>query len=261
MTIQFDKYQGAGNDFILLDNRAGTVPSLSQTQIEQLCDRHKGIGADGLIIIHTDEASDFSMQYFNADGNESTLCGNGGRCAVAFAHHKKIITQQTSFRAIDGLHTAHYFDASKVELKMVAVSDISQEGEALILDTGSPHYIKTVPAVDQISVAKEGAAIRYAERFQPGGLNVNFVEQLSPTHYKIRTYERGVEGETLACGTGTVAAAIAMHYSGASENANVLIFDAPGGRLKVSFQVAEGTYHTIYLTGPAEFVFSGSIEV
>ena len=259
MTIQFDKYQGAGNDFILLDNRTGAIPSLSKAQIEQLCDRHKGIGADGLIVIHPDETSDFRMQYYNADGKESTLCGNGGRCAVAFAHHKKIITQQATFRAIDGVHTAHYFDAHKVELKMAAVSDISQEGEAFVLDTGSPHYIKTVQAVDQVSVFEEGAAIRYAERFKPGGINVNFVEQLSPTHYKIRTYERGVEGETLACGTGTVAAALAMHYSGASKKETELYFNAPGGALTVSFQVTEGKYHTIYLTGPAEFVFSGSI--
>lgn len=261
MDIQFAKYQGAGNDFILLDNRSGQLPDLNQSQIESLCNRHKGIGADGLIIIHSDTHSDFRMQYFNADGRESSLCGNGGRCAVAFAYHHKIIGRKTSFQAIDGLHTAQYYDPTKIELKMQDVKEIHQLGSDFTLNTGSPHYVKMVKGIDQIQVLQEGAALRYDKRFQPDGLNINFVEKLSPTHYKIRTYERGVEGETLACGTGTVAAALVMHHSGASEKETTLFFDAPGGALTVSFQENEAQYNTIYLTGPAQFVFSGQIKV
>ena len=261
MTIQFDKYQGVGNDFVILDNRSGNYTELSNVQIALLCDRHKGIGADGLILIHADSESDFYMQYFNSDGNESTLCGNGGRCAVAFAHDKKIIKKSTTFSAVDGLHTAIYNSPLEVKLEMNEVAKFSKSGTAIVTDTGSPHYVQLVDDVDRIDVQKEGAAVRYADAFKPGGLNVNFVQKEDATHYKIRTYERGVEGETLACGTGTVAAALAMHYTKESANSTELNFKALGGNLTVTFEETEGRYYTIFLIGPATFVFSGNIEL
>ncbi len=261
MTIQFDKYQGAGNDFVILDNRSGNYTELSPVQIALLCDRHKGIGADGLILIHADSKSDFYMQYFNSDGNESTLCGNGGRCAVAFAYEKEIIKNSTTFSAVDGLHTAIYTSPLKVKLEMNDVAEFYQSGTAIITNTGSPHYVQLVEDVDSIDVQKEGAAVRYSDAFKPGGLNVNFVQKEDTTHYKIRTYERGVEGETLACGTGTVAAALAMHYTKVSAEGTELHFKALGGNLTVTFEKTAGRYHSIFLIGPAAFVFSGSIEL
>lgn len=261
MTIQFDKYQGAGNDFVILDNRQGKYNGLTVVQIAFICDRHKGVGADGLILINSDSTADFEMQYFNSDGNESTLCGNGGRCAVAFAQVKNIINNTTKFKAVDGFHSAIYDNPMQVKLEMQDVTEFSKSGSALVVDTGSPHYIELVEDVQAVNIQKEGAAIRYSDAFLPGGINVNFVEKEDPTHYKIRTYERGVEGETLACGTGTVAAALAMHYNSESANATELHFKALGGDLTVSFEVSNGNYHSIFLTGPAVFVFSGSIDI
>jgi diaminopimelate epimerase len=261
MTIQFDKYQGAGNDFVILDNRLGNYNGLTTAQIAFICDRHRGIGADGLILINSDSTADFEMQYFNSDGNESTLCGNGGRCAVAFAYGKNIINNTTKFNTIDGFHSAIYENSMQVKLEMKDVTEFSEVGSALVLDTGSPHYIQLVEDVKAVNIQKEGSAIRHSDDFLPGGINVNFVEKEDPTHYKIRTYERGVEGETLACGTGTVAAALAMHYKSESANATELHFKALGGDLTVSFEVSNGDYHFIFLTGPAVFVFSGSIDL
>ena len=261
MNIRFDKYQGAGNDFLILDNRAQEYSSLTRMQIHFLCHRNKGIGADGLILIHADDSSDFKMQYFNSDGNESTLCGNGGRCAVAFARAKEIINTSTKFNAIDGLHSAVYVSPSEVQLEMQEVSKFSQIASGIVTDTGSPHYVCMVEDVQAVDVTKEGSAIRYSEVFMPEGINVNFVEKLDATHFKIRTYERGVEGETLACGTGTVAAALAMYYSGKSQKKTNLHFAAAGGDLSVSFEVEQGKYHQIFLKGPAKFVFSGTIEL
>jgi diaminopimelate epimerase len=261
MTIQFDKYQGAGNDFVILDNRQGKYNGLTVVQIAFICDRHKGVGADGLILINSDSTSDFQMQYFNSDGNESTLCGNGGRCAVAFAHDKNVIENTAEFNAVDGLHTALYDSPMKVKLEMQDVTKFSKVGTAIVTDTGSPHYIQLVDEVQALNIQKEGAAIRYSDAYLPEGINVNFVEKEDPTHYKIRTYERGVEGETLACGTGTVAAALAMHYLAESANATKLHFKAVGGDLVVSFEVSNEGYHSIFLTGPAVFVFSGSIDL
>jgi len=261
MEVQFDKYQGAGNDFVILDNRSEKYSSLTTSQIAFLCDRFKGIGADGLILINADTAADFQMQYFNSDGNESTLCGNGGRCAVAFAHLKNIITESTVFSAIDGMHSATYINPLEVHLEMRDVAEFKQQSGAVILNTGSPHYIKFVEDVDALNVNKEGAAIRYSESFMPEGINVNFVEQKDATHYKIRTYERGVEGETLACGTGAVAAALGIHYTRQSISEKEFHLAAVGGDLKVSFEVNEGIYRNIFLKGPATYVFSGTIEL
>ena len=261
MKIEFEKYQGAGNDFLILDNRLEKYSSLTKIQIAFLCNRFKGIGADGLILINSDEFSDFQMQYFNSDGKESSLCGNGGRCAVAFAHTKKIISSSTTFIAFDGLHTATYISPYEVQLEMKNVNELSKAENGLIINTGSPHYIRLVEDIQAIDIKKEGASIRYSDSFLPNGINVNFVEKVDSKHYKIRTYERGVEGETLACGTGAVAAALGMHYLKESEGAKEIIMAAKGGDLKISFEVKEHKYHHIFLKGPATFVFSGKVEL
>ena len=261
MIIEFDKYQGAGNDFVILNNKTGVYDSLSTAQVAFLCDRYKGIGADGLILINASSTSDFEMQYFNSDGNESTLCGNGGRCAVAFAYNKKIIDKTTSFSAIDGLHKASYISPLEVHLEMQEVTKIIEVENGLLIDTGSPHYIRLVDNIEAINVQKEGAAIRYSDSFMPNGINVNFVEKEGITKYKIRTYERGVENETLACGTGAVAAAIAIHSEGESEGETEVDLKALGGDLKVSFEVSDKRYYQIYLKGPAMHVFSGTIQL
>jgi len=261
MKIEFEKYQGAGNDFLILDNRLEKYSSLTKIQIAFLCNRFKGIGADGLIFINSDEFSDFQMQYFNSDGKESSLCGNGGRCAVAFAHSKKIITDSTTFFAVDGLHGATYISPYEVQLEMKNVNELSKTENGLIINTGSPHYIRLVEDIQAIDVEKEGASIRYSNSFLPNGINVNFVEKVDSKHYKIRTYERGVEGETLACGTGAVAAALGMHYLKESEGIKEILVSAKGGDLKISFEVTEHKYHQIFLKGPATFVFSGKVEL
>ncbi|MDG1763343.1 MAG: diaminopimelate epimerase [Flavobacteriaceae bacterium] len=261
MIIRFDKYQGAGNDFLILDNREEKYSSLTTAQIHFLCNRNKGVGADGLILIHTDNSSDFRMQYFNSDGKESTLCGNGGRCAVAFAKDKKITSNNIIFNASDGLHSAFYKNSIEVKIEMKEVNEFSKVGDGFIADTGSPHYVCLVDDVQAVNVEEEGSAIRYSEAFMPEGINVNFVEKVDATHYNIRTYERGVEGETLACGTGAVAAALALHYMKQSEGEKNLNLSALGGDLNVSFKVEDGKYHQIFLKGPAKFVFSGAIEL
>ena len=261
MKIQFDKYQGAGNDFIILDNRPGKYSPITRFQITFLCNRFKGIGADGLIMINYNKSSDFQMQYFNSNGYESSFCGNGARCAVAFAHEKKMITSTTTFFAVDGFHAATYISPLEVHLKMNEVTEFIFEDNAIITDTGSPHYIKFVKDIDAVDVKKEGAAVRYSDVFMPAGINVNFIEKEDKTNFKIRTYERGVEDETMACGTGAVAAALGIHYSKQSGDANEINLTAPGGNLKVSFDVTEGKYHDIFLIGPANYVFSGTIEL
>jgi len=261
MIIEFDKFQGAGNDFVILDNKLEQYNSLSSTQIAFLCDRHKGIGADGLICINNNQNADFEMQYFNSDGNESTLCGNGGRCAVAFAFEKKIIGKTTVFSAVDGLHRASYVNAKEVHLEMKNVSDFKEFAGAVITDTGSPHYVSEVEDVHAIEVRKEGAAVRYSDPFMPNGINVNFVTKENPTHFQIRTYERGVENETLACGTGAVAVALAMHFKGETAGAKEVHIQALGGDLKVSFDEDQGIYSNIFLIGPAMHIFSGRIKL
>ena len=259
MEIKFDKYQGAGNDFILLDNREGFFSDLTASQRKALCDRYKGIGADGLILIDHSAEVDFEMRYFNSDGNSSTLCGNGGRCAVAFAYQKKIIGHETLFRAIDGHHKAQIVAPGVVRLEMQEVKSFTSLPEAVITDTGSPHYVKLVDDVSAIDVQKEGAAIRHSEPYAKRGINVNFVQKKSDQHFVIRTYERGVENETLACGTGAVAAALVMHFLQETGGATEVELEALVGVLKVSFEEAQQTYHQIHLQGPATFVFSGTI--
>ncbi|CAG0907405.1 unnamed protein product, partial [Cyprideis torosa] len=253
MQLQFFKYQGAGNDFILIDNRDGGI-NLNTEQIHRLCDRHFGIGADGLMLLETSDTSAFKMVYFNSDGNESTLCGNGGRCIVRFAEHLGVAQKEVNFQAIDGVHFARIFP-DRIELSMHDVSVIKEEEGSFFLDTGSPHHVVFVEDVAALDVKKLGAEIRYSEKYQKEGVNVNFVEVLEDG-LKVRTYERGVEDETLACGTGVTAAAIAAHYCGKTA-AMVVPIQAQGGALSVSFKAQNKQYGEVVLSGPAVKVFAG----
>eukprot|EP01136_Pigoraptor_vietnamica_P042230 Opistho-1_new@1491 len=258
MQLQFDKYQGTGNDFILIDNRAGTI-SLTVAQIAFLCDRRFGIGADGLMLLENAEGYDFRMVYYNADGNESTMCGNGGRCIVAFAKKLGVVGNNASFIAIDGPHTATINADDTVSLQMQDVKEVLQAEGYTQLNTGSPHYVTFVDDVSATDVFNTGRSIRNSERYQPKGINVNFVQRLADGIH-VRTYERGVEDETYSCGTGVTAAAIA-----ASTNANGHVstnIQTPGGSLNVSFdKVDANNMVNVILSGPATFVYSGSIAV
>lgn len=259
MKIQFYKYQGAGNDFVMIDDRDSTFP-ISQKNISKICNRHFGIGADGLILLQNDHEYDFKMVYFNSDGNESTMCGNGGRCIVRFAEQLKLIQNQTKFRAIDGLHEAK-LNPDTIELKMTNVSEIQLFPNHQFLQTGSPHHVEFVYDVTEVNVKEKGQLIRYGSPYFEEGTNVNFVEVIDGNLLKIRTYERGVEDETLACGTGITAAAIAA-FELEKVKSNEVLVQALGGTLKVSFERNSlGEYEDVWLTGPAEFVFSGEIQL
>ncbi len=258
MEITFYKYQGAGNDFVLIDNRDGKV-GLTTAQVAQICDRHFGVGADGLMYLQHSPDTDFEMVYFNSDGRESTMCGNGGRCIAAFAHRLGVAGTSMRFMAIDGIHEATINADGTVALQMQDVTAIDFAGAYEILDTGSPHYVQWVTDTETVDVVAAGRSIRNENRFQPKGINVNFVSR-GDRGIVIRTYERGVEDETLACGTGVTAAAIV------SAGRNTGHFDIPvkarGGDLRVTFEKEEATSAThIVLTGGAQFVFKGSMTI
>jgi len=254
-TIQFFKYQGTGNDFVMIDNREDQFPKEDLSLITKLCDRKFGIGADGVILLEEHKEVDFEMVYYNPDGSQS-LCGNGSRCAVMFAKKLGIIEDNTVFVAIDGLHKA-FIQQERVHLLMHDVDAVEQIGSDFLIDTGSPHYIQFVHALDQKDMIKEGQAIRYSTRFAEDGVNVNLVE---PTEggLKIRTYERGVEGETLSCGTGCTAAALAFGLSNDTES---VLLKAMGGDLEVRFKKEKNCFTDIYLIGPAKPVFEGVITL
>lgn len=261
MHLKFSKYHGTGNDFIIVDNRKKTV-SLNQQEVARLCHRRFGIGADGLMLLLPGrDNTDFEMVYYNADGNESTMCGNGGRCIVAFAFRLNIIKNITRFRAIDGLHEAIVTAPDHVRLKMIDVNNIEANADFCFLNTGSPHYVKFVNEITQIDVYQEGKKIRYSDRFRNEGTNVNFVQDLGDKIY-VRTYERGVEDETLSCGTGVVAASISTHWLKKGGNGNHKVqIETSGGILTVNFNYHMGRYTDIWLEGPATFVFEGEIEI
>lgn len=258
MIIPFYKYQGSGNDFIMIDNRKQIFPKENTDFINRLCDRHFGIGADGLILLENDDSSDFSMVYFNADGNQSTMCGNGGRCIVSFAKELKIIGPETKFNAIDGLHKASIKNEI-VSLQMIDVKEVKLFENYAYTDTGSPHHVQIVSNVLNYPVVKEGRDIRN-DLYGKEGSNVNFVQELGNNTFKVRTYERGVENETLACGTGVTAVAIVMDALGKT-NGNKVTLLAEGGKLSVSFNKIQGEYRNIILHGPAKKVFEGEIEL
>ena len=260
MQLEFYKYQGAGNDFVMIDNRNGQFPKDNIQLVAHLCDRRFGIGGDGLILLENDSETDFKMVYYNSDGNQSSMCGNGGRCLVAFAKNLNVIEDQTTFIATDGLHHATFEDNGLVSLQMIDVPEIAIKKEYSFLNTGSPHHVQIVEDLEHYNVKDNGAAIRYGELYGAAGSNINFVKKIDDTTFKLRTYERGVEDETLACGTGATAVAIAMNATGET-NATAINVDVEGGKLVVSFEKNDGVYTNVFLKGPAEFVFKGTIEV
>lgn len=259
MKIVFNKYQGTGNDFVMIDNRQEFFPKNDTKLIEKLCDRRFGIGADGLILLENDNETDFKMVYYNSDGNESSMCGNGGRCLVAFAKRLNVIDNKTTFVATDGLHHATILENGIVSLQMKDVDEVKIESDYIFLNTGSPHHVMMVDDLENYDVKTNGARIRYSDLYSKAGSNVNFVSKLSENHFRLRTYERGVEDETLACGTGATAVAIAM-YAIHKTNSNHLKIDVEGGKLEVSFEEKDKQYSNVFLNGPATFVFEGTIE-
>jgi diaminopimelate epimerase len=260
MQIEFYKYQGTGNDFVMIDNRQGIFPKDNIELIAHLCDRRFGIGGDGLILLENDPETDFKMVYYNSDGNQSSMCGNGGRCLVAFAKKLNVIEDNTTFIATDGLHHASVADNGIVSLQMIDVEDVKITPEYVFMNTGSPHHIQLVEDLEHYNVKENGASIRYGELYGKQGSNINFVKKIDETTFSLRTYERGVEDETLACGTGATAVAIAMNALGETK-ANSIDLNVEGGKLVVSFDKKDGHFTNVFLKGPAEFVFKGTIKI
>lgn len=240
----------------MIDNREHAFDRTNLKLVSKLCDRRFGIGADGVILIENSDQADFEMVYFNPDGSQS-LCGNGSRCAVMFARFLGMIGNETKFIAIDGEHEARIED-KLVYLKMHDVASYEEIGNDFLINTGSPHYIHYVENTDAIDPVIEGRAVRYSDRFSKHGVNVNFLEKIDRHTLKIRTYERGVENETLSCGTGCTAAALSLAIN---DDINSVDLQAVGGNLRVDFQKNDGGFSDIYLIGPAEAVFQGQIEV
>lgn len=260
MKIEFHKYQGTGNDFILLDNLEGHYSSLTLSQIQFLCDRKFGVGADGLIKINANDKSDFEVEYFNSDGSKS-FCGNGARCAVAFAETLGFSISETQFLAIDGLHTARK-TGDLIALNMADVKHVQSAKKDFILHTGSPHYVKFVADLSSENVYTTGREIRYSEQFLKDGINVNLVEMQSDGSLKIATYERGVENETLSCGTGATACALVSSLMHNRIGSNRIKVAVKGGELQVNFINKENAeFSEIQLIGPAVFVFKGEMNV
>jgi diaminopimelate epimerase len=260
MQIKFYKYQGTGNDFVMIDNRLQIFPKEDIKLIAHLCHRRFGIGGDGLILLENDPQSDFKMVYYNSDGNQSTMCGNGGRCLVAFGKKLAVIDNKTTFNAVDGLHHASIDSDGIVSLQMIDVASIDKFDHYSFLNTGSPHHVQIVDDLENYNVKDSGAAIRYGDLYGKEGSNINFVKKIDDTTFSLRTYERGVEDETLACGTGATAVAIAMNATGVTD-ATAINLNVEGGKLAVSFDVTNDQYSNVFLKGPAEFVFEGTIEV
>jgi diaminopimelate epimerase len=262
LKLSFYKYHGTGNDFILVDNREGLF-KLQTRDISRLCHRRFGIGADGLILLNKVEAYDFGMQYFNADGRESTMCGNGGRCVVAFADFLSLSAGPFRFLGIDGGHTGIILSRqgteSQVRLSMQNVKECKISGDGYLLDTGSPHLVRFVDDTDAVDVVFEGRRIRNLPEYLPDGINVNFV-RYEKEELSVRTYERGVEDETLSCGTGVTAAALA-YASVANINTGPVRVRTRGGNLSVYFRKSAGAYSDIHLEGAAVRVFKGEAEV
>jgi len=263
MQFEFWKYHGNGNDFVIINNIDKQFPDLSVGQIAQICDRRYGIGADGLIFINRSNDSDFEMVYHNSDGNIGSMCGNGGRCAAAFAYAQGIADDKMIFKAFDGLHKVKInsklvsglgFDIS---LQLADVSAVDINTNYYFLDTGSPHYVEFVDHLAEFDVVKFGRKTRYSEKFHPHGTNVNFAE-ISEDRVFVRTYERGVENETLSCGTGVTATAIATYYKTAKTKIDI---HTTGGDFKVSFTHKDGKFTNLWLQGPAVKVYNGIYEI
>lgn len=259
MQTTFYKYHGTGNDFVMIDNRAGIFPKGDIKLIKYLCNRRFGIGADGLILLENDSETDFRMVYYNSDGNPSSMCGNGGRCLVSFAKSLGIIQKETTFIATDGLHHATIFEDGIVSLQMKDVETVNSTAEYIYLDTGSPHHVQLEDDLHNLDVKSRGAQIRYSDLYGKAGSNVNFVKQVDERTFSLRTYERGVEDETLSCGTGATAVAIAMKAIGKTHS-EIINLNVEGGKLEVCFHEKDGKFTNVFLKGPATFVFKGTIE-
>ena len=254
MAINFYKYQGTGNDFVMVDNRKLTFPAEDEALVKHLCDRRMGVGADGLILLQDHPDYDFQMVYYNADGRLGSMCGNGARCTVRFARNLGVIEDVAHFLAADGEHQASV-ERELINLKMNDVAAVEKIGEDHYLNTGSPHYVRFVDDLENLDVYAEGKAIRYNDRFKEVGTNVNFVQRLSENEIFVRTYERGVEDETLSCGTGVTACALVASIAGFQSPVKVKTL---GGNLEVAFErEADGAFGDIYLIGPAKQVFTG----
>ena len=259
MQLTFYKYQGTGNDFVMIDNRSLSFPKNNTKLIEKLCDRRFGIGADGLILLENHDKYDFKMVYYNSDGNESSMCGNGGRCLVAFAKQMNVISNKAEFEAVDGYHFATIDADNIVSLQMKDVDVVDVKESYTFLNTGSPHHIEMVEDLKNYNVKVEGAKIRYSDLYGKAGSNVNFVAQLNDDTFAVRTYERGVEDETLSCGTGVTAVAIAMFVT-KKTTSNHIKLNVEGGKLAVNFDEHNGVFTNVNLIGPATFVFEGIIN-
>ena len=260
MKIPFFKYQGTGNDFILLDNRAGTFGSLHTQHIAAMCNRRFGIGADGLMLLNAHERYDFEMVYFNADGKEGSMCGNGGRCILRFAHDRGIRKEHYHFLAVDGEHEGRMEADGWVSLKMIDVDTIKDIDGDLVLNTGSPHLVRLCSDIADMDVYRKGMEIRYSPNYTNEGINVNFVESKGKDSLFVRTYERGVEDETYSCGTGVTAAALTAFYDPSGKNS--IDVQTKGGFLRVDYERKDnGQFSNIWLHGPATFVFEGTMEL
>lgn len=260
MNIEFQKYQGTGNDFVIMDNRDKAYDSLTKEQVKFLCDRRFGIGGDGLMLLNLHPNYDFEMKYYNSDGRESSMCGNGGRCLIKFAYDKGIHKSTYKFLAIDGDHEGSIDTDGTVALKMNDVHDVRYDHGNYILDTGSPHFVNLTTDVMHLDVYKKGREIRYSKEFEKDGINVNFVEQMDEADKIIvRTYERGVEDETFSCGTGVTAAALVCFHN--DSGFNRVEVRTKGGLLSVEFDKTGNSYTDIWLNGPALKVFEGKIEI
>jgi diaminopimelate epimerase len=256
-TIHFHKYQATGNDFVIIDNRENKL-LLTNEQISAICHPKFGVGADGLMLIESHPTLNFHLEYFNRDGSKS-LCGNGCRAAVQFASWLGLVNGKAKFTAFDGPHAAEILSNGNVRLKMADVSDCQLSGDDYILNTGSPHFVKFVSGLSDYPVFEEGRRIRYQENFKPAGINVNFVELHSDNSIFVRTYERGVENETLSCGTGITAAALVASFKGYT---SPIAIKTLGGSLLVEYKSGQaGTFQEIYLIGPAKMVFKGQLEL
>lgn len=261
MEIRFCKYHGTGNDFVIIDQLNDEF-DLDTDQIKSICQRRFGVGADGLMYIRRSKDCDFTMVYYNSDGNESTMCGNGGRCIshMYMDIYGKKSDEEISFEAIDGIHYAKRINNEIISLKMSNVPKQTVFGDDYILDTGSPHYIKVVDNIDEINIAKSGSSIRYSDAFRNDGINVNFLE-FRDDAIKVRTYERGVEAETFSCGTGVTACALIASIQADKNIKSPVAIITRGGELKVSFESYEGGFQNVWLTGPATKVFEGVINI
>ena len=260
MKVEFFKYQGTGNDFVILDNRENKYSDLTVKQIQHICNRRFGIGGDGLMMLAKKEGYDFEMVYFNADGKESSMCGNGGRCLVKFAYHMGIHKSTYHFIASDGDHFGDIGIDKIIRLKMKDVTKVEEHSTYALLNTGSPHFVKFANNVKDIDVVETGREIRNSNAFKEKGINVNFVESVDEDSIYVRTYERGVEDETMSCGTGVTASALMSAHN--EKGFNRVEVQTPGGHLSVEFEkVHDEHFENIWLCGPAEFVFKGEIEV